>query len=298
MTSNIEIRGDIANADQGEWTEIPTRRVRPRKGLRTKMGIEIEFNHPEREHAQPRIVRVLQEKGLPTVHAWNTPGYWSMKSDPTVSGGELVSPILTGSDRSIDDALKAVQTVVECGGFTGQRVGMHMHFGIRGFSPKQMLCLVDNFCAVDDMLCDFAGPDRVGDNAYNRRMPSYLWGRLREWAMDYDPKDPAHKRDSRPLWGEREYNHCPAVKGYMYNFAAVNYHGTVEVRSFGATLKLHRIRAWIRVIQAVIAAARAEQTIPTGDYESLLGWLTDYGLDEHSITVFRKVLNIEPVGVA
>lgn len=93
-----------------------------------RFGIEVEFNQGTGGYSQRGdIVADLNAAGiLAEVESYNhqTRPHWKMTTDATVTGGELVSPIMAGDTASLDEVRDVLRIVKARGAESTQTVGI------------------------------------------------------------------------------------------------------------------------------------------------------------------------------
>lgn len=276
--------GDLAGgADdpedgQDSWPGLPER---PNAAPgRCRFGIEIEFNGGSRGG----IVQSLVASGLAArevAYTHEVVRYWKLTTDSTVTGGELVSPIMDGSNDSIEEVKEAIRIVKANGGQPSQPrypQGMHVHMDVSEFRTRQLKALVHNLRAGQQFLAAYVPPSRLTN--YNRLLRAVDWEALDSWVENVD-------MSNRDETGRRG-GHCPVDRGVDFNFNALMPYGTVEFRLLGSTLNTLRVSTWIRVLQCFIEASRNINLMPSGD---ILSWLAGVGLENEHIERFRSVVH-------
>jgi hypothetical protein len=227
------------------------------RGIARRFGIEIEFNRGSGCWTQQQdIVRTLTTTGInAVVESYNhaVRSHWKMTTDATVTGGEIVSPIMNGTSASIDEVREVLRAVKAHGGSTGSNVGMHVHHDVTDFSHDQMRVLVANLRDAQSALAGYVPAARTnGSNMYGaRRISDNGWVSLAA-AVDNGSLLPVNLHRSA---GNRNYG-CPVSRYSFFNFNSVLTYGTVEFRGLGNTLNPIKVRTWVEVGQAVIEFSR------------------------------------------
>jgi hypothetical protein len=106
-------------------------------------GVEIEFDLSPDAHwgARETLAQALYDAGLtdsPHQHGYHSrgsaytdqPNGWRYESDITVSGGELVSPILHDEPQTWANLARACELIRQHGGTITTRTGGHIHVGV------------------------------------------------------------------------------------------------------------------------------------------------------------------------
>lgn len=241
-----------------------TRRTRRNITVR-RFGIEIEFNAPR--HAQygirESIVNTLTRQNIAAaVEGYNhdTRSYWKMTSDATVSGGELVSPIMSGTAESLDEVREALRAVKLHGGTAGRNQGMHVHHDVTDFTQPEMVTLVTNLRRAERALGAFVPRNRTNGTASGyaaQYLGEYEWSMIEDAAANGTlvPDTNRTRQNRLGAFGVSRYR--------SINFNPVLTYGTVEFRLLGNTLNPIKVRAWIEVGQALIVFSKTGRTFDT-----------------------------------
>lgn len=143
-----------AAIEAGEDAEFPVPYLTENAfgGLSTRengrgFGTEFEFSFPddmpyeERQRALDSIARKLYDEGLTdsnvqkhygASHGWYRDHHergWSFEQDPTVNGGEIVSPVMYDEPETWENINKICTILKEHGASTSGNAGMHVHVG-------------------------------------------------------------------------------------------------------------------------------------------------------------------------
>jgi hypothetical protein len=231
---------------------MASRRVTTPTGNR-RFGIEIEFHRGGQNANEMRrnIVDLAVRGGYDARlesynHDVNT--WWKMTTDATVTGGELVSPIMSESSEAIDEALQMVRYVKEAGGTTGATVGMHVHHNVQDHDAADMVRLITNIRHTARIFEMFVPSHRInGSQSYGARTISdRSWNAL----IDAATNGSLVPRTERTRAARNDG--CPVGRYSSFNFNSVLTYGTVEFRLLGHTLNTAKIKAWIMVGQALV----------------------------------------------
>lgn len=250
----IERRRSVPATRRTTPATTPTRIGRSQRCF----GIEIEYNRGRSRDTyqqQRTIVSDLRNKGIGAeVESYNhdTRSHWKLTYDATVTGGELVSPILDGSDASIDEVRECIRTIKDNGGTTSVQVGMHVHHDVRDFNQDDMARLVANLAATESLFLDYVNHRRVnGSLTYGAR-------RLRqgEWNTIARNVAEGHLLPSHARTQANRAGGCDVTRYVAYNFNSVLTYGTIEFRALGATLNPVKVRTWIEAGMAVVAFSK------------------------------------------
>lgn len=266
--------------DNDDWTppEIPE----PIPG-RCRFGVEVEFNGGDRHS----ISVALQRAGIACLdqgYDHSVQRYWKMTTDSSVSGGECVSPILSGSDASIEQARHVLRIVKDGGGSTGRNVGLHVHLDVTPFGTPELKALAHNLRRAQMFFAGFCP-----DHRYNREgigegwaklMDDRQWDAIQNWVAEISPIEIHRSRENRS-------GSCPTERYVAFNFNSLLTYGTIECRLLGHTLNTIKFRTWVRTLQAVMEASRQRKRMPRGD---ILAWLMQFGLEQEHADHFRDVV--------
>jgi hypothetical protein len=249
-------------------------------------GIEVEFHRGSGSYNQRgRIVAAAIADG---VEAYDYEGYdvshsdqvggrrWKMTTDATVTGGEIVSPIMDGDGASLDEVRKILRAVKDEGGSTGRNVGMHVHHDVRDLDAQQMLTLVDNLRDCQAAMMRFVPGHRYdGSNHYGASALS---------AMEFEfVRNEVAAGGLRPAGARhtvRNRSHgCPVGRYRFFNFNSVLTYGTVEFRALGNTLNPIKVRAWVEVGQALVAFSKSG-----GRFDTTISPVSPEGMTERLVS--------------
>lgn len=251
---------------------------------RCRIGVEVEYNHDNGHYSRSDITTAIQRAGiscLSTGYGHEVTRFWKMTDDCTVTGGEVVSPIMSGGDDSIEQIREVIRIVKAGGGVTGRNVGLHVHLDVTRFHTDQLKALCDNMRIGQEFLAAFVPEHRYdGSNNHGATLlDSFEWQEIYEWLDTVDPTDYRRSVDNRN-------ESCPVGRYVAFNFNAIMTYGTVECRLLGHTLNTIKVRTWIRVLQTIIEGSRME-SVMTGD---ILAWLKSHGLESEHADHFRSVV--------
>ena len=243
--------------------------------LNRRFGVELEYNGSY-EAGPDRLARALRDAGVDAHHeSYNhaTPnGYWKCTTDATVSGGECVSPPLTG-DAGWVDMRTAMRTITLVGGSVGRNCGTHVHHDLTDFdNATQMRNLITNLRLAQDAIMMYVNRQRW-TGGWASKLNDYEWNELDSRAAN-GRLTPANSRSS-----ERRESGCGVDRYRCFNFNSLLTYGTVEFRAHGGTLNAAKLRPWIAVGQAVVEFSRLGHTfVGVQSVESMLATLRDRGL--------------------
>lgn len=204
-------------------------------------GVEIEFEGGDRD----AIARDLYDAGLIEeprqrgYHAPRVPGLWSFETDGSVSGGELVSPVMADTPEAWRQIEQVCEIVRRHGGRATARCGGHVHIGSRrpldddGERWNRLRRLCQGY---EDLLFRLAAGGESRGVHRGAEGGSYAY--------------------SRPLGGR-----TGIPSGHTDHYSAVNRRGsTVEFRYFNGTLDPRQIQANVKIAHALVRAATRPET--------------------------------------
>ena len=182
-------------AERGE-PAVPYMRENATGGLGAReggraFGVEIEFDLPgtqaERAVARSAIAQELHEAGItqdPLIYGYHSgrgldgrgytddPNGWRMENDVSVTGGELVSPIMYDEPHTWQNLERACEIIRRHGGQASVRAGSHVTVstGDYGNSVEHHNRLLNTFSAYEDTLYRLAtdpqrGRHRIADGS-------------------------------------------------------------------------------------------------------------------------------------
>lgn len=254
-------------------------------------GVEIECTGKTREEAAQILSQLF---GSPYTHTGD--GYdkykisdtqgrtWSVMSDSSLLAQqkrrgvvvaadgryrvEVVTPVLKYEDIPL---LQEVIRALRHGGlFTNESMGQHIHVGISGFTPKQLINLVNTLYTKQDMLYQALGVYRSRQN-YCQKLPERLVEKLKakkpntvEQFADiwYNELGGNYSRNSH--YNSSRY-HCLNLHNYLSGRQP-----TAELRCPNAVTHAGEVRASVEFFMLTVAYAAnatrtsAKVTIPHG----------------------------------
>jgi hypothetical protein len=230
-------------------------------------GIEIEFacsDYWERD----AIARELHEAGLirePVQNSYHGTQRearaglwhrWGYERDSSVTGGEIVSPVLYDRPEDWAEIATVCEIVRRHGGSVNRTTGCHVHVGAGDFgtTPEAHNALLAEMRENEDLMYRLAqrpGAGRHRMNSYSS--PAYIPPDGYESVSDVRRAQSGH---DRPL-----------------NFAAVNGNSNdhVELRVWDGTLDPGAIQAQVAISVGMVEAARAGRACPPGQGSGELG---------------------------
>lgn len=172
--------------------------------------------------------------------AINDNGYWGVKADGSLrnNGIEFVSRPLIGA--AIDEAVNHFwdKELRDNWSFS-QRTSIHVHVNAMDMTFEQLSSLLFLYCAVEEMLFDFAGQDRVGSIFCIPLTQTVYPTTLIHHIMKYN---------ASVLSTWEKYS--------ALNLSRLKQIGTVEFRQFPGTRDKAKFIYWLRIIQALFQYVR------------------------------------------
>lgn len=214
-----------------------------------RFGIEIEFNHNGYNGlSQDRaaIVADARAAGIHGTQRWGSHyrdtgiAGWQYMYDCTVSGGEIVSDVLDGSAAAHEEVRVMLAAVRSNGGIPGREQGMHVHHDCSDFTQADKLRLLDNLQAAQDAIVAFVPSGRRHANQWCRLAGDYEWQQARSCVA-------SGRSVTIGRYFAFNLSHMMLAGGQA----------RVEWRALGHTLNGRKVRAWIRLGQAVMQATKA-----------------------------------------
>ena len=210
-------------------------------------GVEIEYQGGDRG----AIARELHSLGLAPpqaggYHSGRVDGKWSVETDASCSGGEIVSPVMRDRQRFWTDIATVCEVIKKHGGYVDHNNGAHVHVGVESTGFEDTLKGLKNVAKL------------------------YYWSEDLLYRIGASPEHyPFHRGMTKG------YGHCPpltdgrfqqlqsassqdelGIGRYGINFNNVNRRGqTVEFRFPDGTLDPERIQSNIMVCCALMNAA-------------------------------------------
>lgn len=215
-----------------------------------RFGIEVEFMRGSGTRGQQqRIVDRLNAAGVPARienYGHAVPTMWKMTTDATVTGGELVSPPISG-DRAHFEVREALRAVKAEGGVASASQGMHVHHDVSDYDAADLLRLMANLRWAEEALLGYVPRSRYegGSPFAARRMSASTWDHLRAEIVRGALR-PSNNRGARG-----HYNRYVA-----WNWNAVIVQGSLEWRLLGHTLNTVKVQTWVEVGQAIHAYSK------------------------------------------
>lgn len=218
-------------------------------------GVEVEYNG---RGAAPYVLsEALRDAGLAAEHEdYNhaTRTWWKCTTDASVSGGECVSPILSGSD-AMNDVRTVMQTISRLGSNVGNSCGTHVHHNVNDFDREALRRLVINLGYAHYALLNYVLDRRLGAS-YVSDITQYHYNRLLEY-VDDGRLAPAGSRSTE----SRNGGYLGLDRYVVFNFNSVLTYGTVEFRAHQGTLNATKLEAWVGLGQAIVEYSRRGGTL-------------------------------------
>lgn len=226
-----------------------------------KFGIEIEFGF---SGSLQTCADALQAAGLGDgrVYPWNRNApapYWTIKSDGSVRGGEMVSPPLMIDDAAqraqVDRAVAALKSV---GAYTDNSAGIHVHIDGSGMDYSQVAAVARIFTKFEDCIYRVASSGwtsmRTGTSQYAKPLPFSNAQRIAR-AKTLDQVAEGYYGAGSNLTYRMQAHH-DSSRYYGLNLHSWFYRKTIEFRIFNSSLNPERIQGYIGMCMAMVQDAR------------------------------------------
>lgn len=250
-------------------TSPRTRRSQIQNTERT-FGVEIEYVNMSRHTVAIAVANAL---GVAHIHVLPYHGtvcevchmnigsaysQWKVERDGSVStGGEVVSPILSGAD-GLEQVKKVAKAVKLAGGGISRSCGLHVHLGVKDLSPQQRVNLIDRWYATYPSVKKFVARNRWSSHYCS--MPTV--GELAQW------------KTAILAGNDPDRNH--AVRTRSLNITNFKKTGTYEVRLHQGSLNTKKITTWIKFLVAFAEFGSQDNAFenPTNEEFGFLNALT------------------------
>lgn len=254
-----------------------------------RFGIEIEFLHTtDMTPARTAIARDATAAGFAfhgRYHTHNTDyalGGWQGMYDGSLSTGtEIVSPILDGSPASHDQVRDMLRIVRRHGGATAAGVGMHTNHDTTDFTTADKVRLIRNLRALAPCIAAFLPASRR-TSSWARPLADFEW-------------DAAEANIARGAA-------CGIDRYRAFNLQHLHLRGDqcrVEWRQLGHTLNGRKVRAWVRMGQAVMAATLAGETFAVGTtVPQMVATLANHGMSQWAADFYLVRCGFAPLAAA
>ena len=207
-------------------------------------GVEVEFIG-SRELA----CRVVNEAGITCEverYGHSTPRNWKVVTDASIgreSGGELVSPILTGSE-GLAAAKKAIRALSAAGLRINRECGVHVHVGAADLNPHQVKNVLTRYSkhetSIDDVM-----PRSRRDNEFCRGLSNVI-------SSEYF---------ARPTTMATLFDSFGHGRYFKVNLMAWNRQQTVEFRQHAGSLNGTKIGNWIQFCVNFVEISKLQCTL-------------------------------------
>jgi len=238
-------------------------------GSDVTFGVEIEFEGGDRQ----AIGRELYQRGLipqsrqVSYHSPRHPGLWAFETDGSVSGGEIVSPVLRDTPETWRQIEEICEVIRRNGGRVTHKCGAHVHIGNTPIDhDRQSWRRLVRICREnEDLLYRIAAG---GESRGQHRGTRYTRPLTRVSATTLRS-------------GTTSEGHYDAVN--------VRSH-TIEFRYFNGTLDPRQIQTNVRLSHAIVQAAARPETRLSGR-DRPLGETRDAGSEDPGHTSVREFLD-------
>ena len=263
---------------------LPGRRSRNQHGERT-FGCEIEYVNMSRQTVAVAVANAL---GVSHIHVvpyhgnvcevchmgiGATYGQWKVERDGSVStGGEVVSPILSGVD-GMEQIKKVAQAVKLAGGSISRSCGLHIHVGVKDLSPQARVNLLTRWYATFPSVKKFVSKNRWTSPYCSTPTASELGGWKTEILAGRDP------------------DKTRAIRTRSMNITNFPKTGTYEIRLHQGSLNPKKITTWIKFLLAFVefGSQNDEFENPTNEEFGFLNCLTKPVLNKTNLFTEQDV---------
>ncbi len=260
-------------------------------------GVEIEFDGGD----QAEIARRLYQEGLVDrphqvgYHASQRgrSGRWSFERDASVTGGEIVSPVLRDSPETWRQLERVCEVVRECGGRASARTGGHVHIGADesdlDHRIERLRRVALNVAAHEDLVYRLGSATGRGGRAHRGSVGGYAYCRpMRSTSQDI-ARTQAVGELARMV-GEGHgvgLNYRNLVSGAR----------TIEFRHFDGSLDPARIQTNIKLAAALARSGTASgpeptESSPLGQHQQGNGGERDGALRRLAERVFARPADV------
>jgi len=161
---------------------------------------------------------------------------WKIVTDASIraaSGGEVVSPVLSGED-GIEELVKVVKALRAAGATVNRSCGLHVHVGVSDLLPKDLVNIVKRYADYEETIDGFMPASRRGQSA--------------QWCNSVIPFSRELQRRSRNYSTNREV--CDAQRGryYKVNLTPYRRQKTLEYRQHAGTCNYRKVESWVRFL--------------------------------------------------
>lgn len=230
-----------------------------------KFGIEIEFGYSGgRGNLQP-VADALRDAGLGdgTVYPYNrnaSGGLWTIKSDGSVSGGEMVSPVLEiDNPEHRAQVTRAIEAIKAVGAYTDPSAGIHVHIDGSGMTAEQVAAVARIFTKFEDCIYRVASSGwetiRAGASTYAGPLPFDRAQKIAR-AKTEDAVARGYYNDSGSNLAYRMRSHGDTSRYCGLNLHSWFYRKTIEFRVFNSSLNPERVQGYIGMCMAMVQDAR------------------------------------------
>lgn len=222
--------------------------------LNRRYGVEIEFSRGSMQSYYPTtdIAEALADAGINAVaESYNheTRPHWKVTTDATVSGGECVSPILTGN-AGYGELRDTMRIIRQAGANVDRACGTHVHHDVTDFDTDAIARLIRSMRHTQAAFAAYV-PRSRWNAGYSRLLNDYAWDRL-DRNVNEGTLFASNQGRRYPAAGF----YCEVDRHMFYNFQSLGTYGTVEFRGHSGTLNAAKLRPWIAVAQALIEWVR------------------------------------------
>jgi hypothetical protein len=181
---------------------------------------------------------------------------WVVCPDGSVSGGEVVSPILRGR-AGLEALAKVCAAMTSAGADVNTSCGFHVHVGARNvLTMRQVRNVAKMFLRHESAFDAILPPSRrAGANRFCGRNANASFGTLADKFARLD--DARNLRDVAVVMngGFDERNHYTSHRYFSLNFQSYASHGTIEFRQHSGTVDATKAVEWVKLVVGFVIRA-------------------------------------------
>lgn len=199
-----------------------------------KFGIELEYIYPNYDLA--RLETEVTEVLYPSPTASEVG--WGFSYDG--GGIELSTPVCTWAEwPSVSTVMRRLAPL----GHTSTQAGFHLHLDNSDFSETNCLRTTALWCALEEVLFRLVSRSRRSNWACERLLNNLRWENLLDVVRT-------------PDWDRTQAFFSRYLDGVRYGFVPHSHHGTFEIRIHQSTMNPTKVRHWVLLMQAFVAASK------------------------------------------
>lgn len=230
-----------------------------------QFGFEVEFHRPSTSHAR----LLLADAGF-VAEAYQPPGRgeqgnWETKSDGSVAGAEIASPVLDIANPAHRELVSKMCAAIKAANDVrlDERCGLHVHVDVSDLGVTEICNAVATYYSHQQAIDRLVGRKRTR-STYSKSMTFHSLTTIHEVLINRHPGRARYNHDafigrdalrnrhsSFTSWGD-----CPRTAVNVQCFPRI---GTVEFRQHYTTLDPKMLLAWIGLMCGIVNTAAAGQ---------------------------------------